>query len=111
MSNNITLSEDEMVQIKSIQQEAATITIQAGKNALSIYETGKALESLTEHKRKLEEQYTNIIIKETKISNDLELKYGSGFVDIQSGVFIKDEIQPENETKKESNLQERTYSQ
>jgi hypothetical protein len=86
----IKLTTSELEQIQIIQQRIAQITIDVGKTSLAIYETENDLKRLKELYNNLINSFEETIKQETELSSALSKIYGSGFVDVPNGTFVKD---------------------
>lgn len=89
-STAIKLSADEMQKINDIQQKFGALTIQAGKIQLAKHETTQELKRLTEMEAKSLVEYDETIQQEVELGREFENRYGSGYVDIPNGQFIRE---------------------
>ena len=88
MENEIKFTEDELRDIKSIQDDGYTLVSEFGQLEIERFVTNRKLQELDQMREKLEAQFFSVQERERKLVQDLNTKYGSGTVDIESGVFI-----------------------
>lgn len=82
MENVIKLAEQELQEIKDLQQQQEILIGNFGQLEYQI-------QLLELQKEKLIEQLESIRIQETKIANELSEKYGNGSIDVEKGTFAK----------------------
>lgn len=82
MENVMKLTEQELQQIKDIQQQQETLMGNFGQLEYQI-------QLLELQKEKLVEQLESTRNKETEIANQLSEKYGNGTINIEEGTFTK----------------------
>jgi hypothetical protein len=82
MENVMKLTEQELQQIKDIQQQQETLIGNFGQLEYQI-------QLLELQKEKLVEQLESTRNKETEIANQLSEKYGNGTINIEEGTFTK----------------------
>lgn len=82
MENVMKLTEQELQQIKDMQQQQETLIGNFGQLEYQI-------QLLELQKEKLVEQLESTRNKETEIANQLSEKYGNGTINIEEGTFTK----------------------
>ena len=88
MENEIKFTEDELRDIKSIQDDGYTLVSEFGQLEIERFVTNRKLQELDQIREKLEAQFFSVQERERVLVQSLNEKYGSGTVDIESGVFI-----------------------
>ena len=88
MENQIKFSEDELNKIKTIRDNNTAIVLDLGQNELETFSLTTRLKELETEKQKLQSSYLQLRQDERNLIQELNAKYGSGTVDIESGVFI-----------------------
>jgi hypothetical protein len=88
MENEIKFTEDELRNIKTIQDDSYTLVSEFGQLEIERFVTNRKLQELDQMREKLEAQFFSIQERERVLVQSLNEKYGSGTVDIESGVFI-----------------------
>ena len=88
MENQIKFSEDELNKIKTIRDNNTAIVLDLGQNELETFSLATRLKELETEKQKLQSNYLQLRQDERNLIQELNAKYGSGTVDIESGVFI-----------------------
>jgi hypothetical protein len=88
MENQIKFTEEELQNIKSIQDDSYSLVSDFGQLEIERFVTSRKLQELEQLRDKLEAQFVSIQERERNLVQDLNTKYGSGTVDIESGVFI-----------------------
>jgi predicted nuclease with TOPRIM domain len=88
MENQIKFTEEELQGIKTLQDDSTQIVMESGQLELELYSLNNRLKVLENEKSILQDRYQVLQDRERKLVQDLNTKYGSGTVDIESGVFI-----------------------
>ncbi len=88
MENEIKFTEEELQSIKSLQDESTQIVMEFGQIELALLNNANQLKALESEKSRLQERYQSLTSQEQQLVHELNTKYGSGTVDIESGVFI-----------------------
>jgi uncharacterized protein with PIN domain len=88
MENEIKFTEDELRDIKTIQDDGYTLVSEFGQLEIERFVTNRKLQELDQMREKLEVQFFSVQERERVLVQSLNEKYGSGTVDIESGVFI-----------------------
>lgn len=88
MENEIKFTEDELRNIKAIQDDSYTLVSEFGQLEIERFVTNRKLQELDQMREKLEAQFFSVQERERVLVQSLNEKYGSGTVDIESGVFI-----------------------
>lgn len=88
MENQIKFSEDELNKIKTIRDNNTAIVLDLGQNELETFSLTTRVKELETEKQKLQSNYLQLRQDERNLIQELNAKYGSGTVDIESGVFI-----------------------
>lgn len=88
MENEIKFTEEELQSIKSLQDESTQIVMEFGQIELALLNNANQLKALESEKSRLQERYQSLTSQEQQLVQELNTKYGSGTVDIESGVFI-----------------------
>jgi predicted nuclease with TOPRIM domain len=88
MENQIKFTEEELQSIKTLQDDSTQIVMEFGQIELALLNNTKQLKALESEKSRLQERYQSLTSQEQQLVQELNTKYGSGTVDIESGVFI-----------------------
>lgn len=88
MENQIKFTEEELQDIKTLQDDSSQIVLEFGQLELAILNNTAQLKMLESEKIKLQDRYNTLSTRERQLVDSLNTKYGSGTVDIESGVFI-----------------------
>ena len=88
MENKTKFTEDELRNIKTIQDDGYTLVSEFGQLEIERFVTNRKLQELDQMREKLETQFFSVQERERVLVQSLNEKYGSGTVDIESGVFI-----------------------
>ena len=88
MENKTKFTEDELRNIKTIQDDGYTLVSEFGQLEIERFVTNRKLQELDQMREKLEAQFFSVQERERVLVQSLNEKYGSGTVDIESGVFI-----------------------
>ena len=88
MENQIKFTDEELQGIKSLQDNSSQIVLEFGQLELAIINNASELKMLEAEKVNLQERYVSLNEQERNLVQELNTKYGSGTVDIESGVFI-----------------------
>ena len=88
MENEIKFTEEELRNIKTIQDDGYTLVSEFGQLEIERFVINRKLQELDEMREKLETQFFSVQERERVLVQSLNEKYGSGTVDIESGVFI-----------------------
>jgi hypothetical protein len=79
---NINLSQDEINELKSIQDQTNQLIVSFGQIELGI-------QTLEIQKNELKSKLIELKIKEDQLGQTLQSKYGNGSINIETGEFIK----------------------
>lgn len=82
MENVTNLTNEELNQLKDLQQKQQVLVNNFGEIEFQI-------QVLELQKEKLVEQLETIKTEENQLANDLSKKYGNGSIDLEKGVIIK----------------------
>ena len=88
MSESIKFTTEELTKITELRNANAQKINEFGQVELEILLTNQRMDSLTKTKNELQSQYTALQDQELSIVAELNEKYGTGTVDIESGEFI-----------------------
>jgi len=88
MAESQQFTEEELTQITELRNANAQKISEFGQIELEILLTEQRMETLNKTKDDLRNQYIALQDKETKLVKELNVKYGTGTVDIESGEFI-----------------------
>ena len=88
MSQEIKLSQEELDQIKKIQDDNTAIVFALGETEMGIHLATKEIESLHTRREQIHTDYTNLRTRERELVDQLNKKYGAGQIDLESGIFI-----------------------
>ena len=88
MSETQKFTEEEITQITELRNANAQKISEFGQIELEVLLTNQRMETLIQTKSDLQNQYVSLQEKETKLVKELNEKYGTGTVDIESGEFI-----------------------
>lgn len=82
------LSPEEVQELRNLQDDILKLTAQLGQNQLERFSYEKALQDLDDDLLVMKHKFQDSKLKETKLQELLIKKYGTGSVDLESGVFI-----------------------
>ena len=88
MPENKKFTQDELAKIVELREENAKKISEFGQVELEILLTDQRMEALQDAKQKLQNDYVELQNKEKELVKELNDKYGSGTVDLESGEFI-----------------------
>jgi len=88
MSNTIKFTQEELNQINELKDANALKIHEFGQIELELILADQRIESLSNAKNKLQEDYKKLQNDETELVRTLNEKYGAGQVDLSSGEFI-----------------------
>lgn len=88
MQDQIKFTEEELLSIKSIRDKNTALVLDLGQNELESFTLTNRLKELEIEKHALQSNYIQLRKDEQQLVQELNKKYGSGTVDIESGVFI-----------------------
>ena len=88
MQDQIKFTEEELLSIKSIRDKNTALVLDLGQNELESFTLTNRLKELEIEKQSLQSNYIQLRKDEQQLVQELNKKYGSGTVDIESGVFI-----------------------
>lgn len=88
MSEPQKFTEEELTQITELRNANAQKISEFGQIELEVLLTNQRMETLIQTKDDLRNQYIALQEKETRLVKELNEKYGTGTVDIESGEFI-----------------------
>ena len=88
MSENKKFTQDELAKIVELRESNSQKISEFGQVELEILLTNQRLSALANAKAKLQEEYVGLQDKEKELVKELNDKYGSGTVDLDSGEFI-----------------------
>ena len=88
MSENKKFTQDELAKIVELRESNSQKISEFGQVELEILLTNQRLSALANAKAKLQEEYVGLQDKEKELVKELNDKYGSGTVDLESGEFI-----------------------
>ena len=88
MSENKKFTQDELAKIVELRESNSQKISEFGQVELEILLTNQRMDALQDAKAKLQEDYVGLQDKEKELVKELNDKYGSGTVDLESGEFI-----------------------
>ena len=88
MPENKKFTQDELAKIVELRESNSQKISEFGQVELEILLTNQRLSALANAKAKLQEEYVGLQDKEKELVKELNDKYGSGTVDLESGEFI-----------------------
>ena len=88
MSEQIKLTDEEITQIKQIQDDNARLIFQLGEIELESRLIGRRVIDLDTLRNTIHNDYAALQSREKELVQQLNTKYGVGQVDLESGVFI-----------------------
>ena len=88
MSENKKFTTEELDKIVKLREANSQKITEFGQIELEILLTNQRLTALQNAKTKLQEDYVGLQDKEKELVKELNDKYGSGTVDLESGEFI-----------------------
>ena len=81
-------TEEELNNIKTLRDKNTALVLDFGQNELESFTLTARLKELENEKQQLQSNYLQLQQDELSLIQELNVKYGSGTVDIESGVFI-----------------------
>ena len=88
MSENKKFTQDELAKIVELRESNSQKISEFGQVELEILLTNQRMDALQDAKAKLQDEYVGLQDKEKELVKELNDKYGSGTVDLESGEFI-----------------------
>ena len=88
MSEQIKFTEEELSQIKQIQDNNTRIIFQLGETELELRLIEQRMQELNNIRNSIHADYAAMRNKERDLVQQLNTKYGAGQVDLESGVFV-----------------------
>lgn len=88
MENKQVLNQEELNQIKEIQDLYSQVVVELGQIDLQINDLNKMIEQLENQKLDTLANYSNNQQKEKKLGEELSKKYGDGTINPNTGEFI-----------------------
>ena len=89
LENQQKFTEEELTEIKGIQQEYIKIQTQFGRIRIAKIRLEEQNEALSTSTMNTEKSFKELQVKERKFLEEITKKYGEGSVDPTSGVFTK----------------------
>jgi len=90
-NNEIKLTTDEQAEIVQLNQEYQEVLIAFGELHLKRMQLKLEEENLTSIEEQYKESYVEVEKKEFNFKERLGKKYGEGEIDVQSGIYIKNQ--------------------
>jgi len=87
LENQTKFSDEDLKTVKEIQDEYSSITSKFGHLSISKIKLESQLNSLQEYESKLNEDFTNLQIKEREFLKGTTEKYGEGSLNPETGEF------------------------
>ena len=87
LENQTKFSDEDLKTVKEIQNEYSSITSKFGHLSISKIKLESQLNSLQEYESKLNEDFTNLQIKEREFLKGTTEKYGEGSLNPETGEF------------------------
>lgn len=87
MSDKQKFSEEEILQLKGLQDRFNNIILALGQVSIEIIKVQEELVRLQELKTKLEDDYKKLRTEEVSVSVELSKKYGPGILNPDTGEF------------------------
>lgn len=84
-------TEEEVAEIKGLQQQVLTTISKIGEVELNIQDLEDSYKALQNEKNSLISEYNDLRVKETEIGKRLREKYGDGTYDITTNTFTPTE--------------------
>jgi len=82
------LTQEEIDQIKNLQQFYNQTVFELGKNEAQYISLNKQMNKVIDEKEKLIKDLETLENKETQLSQELQTKYGQGNINIETGEII-----------------------
>jgi hypothetical protein len=86
-NKEIKLTEEELKSIESLRSQYGTITARLGQLKIEQMLVGRQLSRLQELEKQMEAEYTNTQLEEEQFAKTINEKYGTGNINLESGVF------------------------
>ena len=87
----VVVSEEEITQIKTLQEKYQTLALQLGQASLQRVQLNRELENVETNEQKLHVAYDECREEEQNLVKSMTEKYGIGNLDIETGKFTPQE--------------------
>lgn len=87
----VVVSEEEITQIKTLQEKYQTLALQLGQASLQRTQLNRELENVETNEQKLHVAYDECREEEQNLVKSMTEKYGIGNLDIETGKFTPQE--------------------
>ena len=87
----VVVSEEEITQIKTLQEKYQTLALQLGQASLQRTQLNRELENVETNEQKLHVAYDECRDEEQNLVKSMTEKYGIGNLDIETGKFTPQE--------------------
>ena len=87
----VVVSEEEITQIKTLQEKYQTLALQLGQASLQRVQLSRELENVETNEQKLHVAYDECRDEEQNLVKSMTEKYGIGNLDIETGKFTPQE--------------------
>lgn len=89
-NEEIKLTQEELKTIEDLRARYGTTTARMGQLKIEQMLVQRQVERLAEMEKQMEAEYISIQSDETKFANTINEKYGSGNINLETGVFTPD---------------------
>ncbi len=96
MNEQIKMTEDELKEVRTLQDNYQRNIFQLGQNTLRRLEAKEMLKFVEDEEVRLSEEFKGLRKTENDLTELLLKKYGEGSLDLKAGVFIADKPAPQS---------------
>ena len=88
MANTKKFTKEEMDRIHDLRNQGSKLMLELGQVEAELFLAHRRVDQLNEAKKQITDRYMSMQVAEKSLVHDLNQKYGTGTVDIESGEFI-----------------------
>ena len=88
MAEAIKFTKEEMDRIQDLRSQGSKLMLELGQAEAELFLTHRRIEQIEAAKEQLTNRYITLQNAEQELVKDLNSKYGTGSVDVESGEFI-----------------------
>jgi hypothetical protein len=89
-TNSIKITEEELIEIRKLQEQYQFTQFEFGKLYLEKMEVEEIIRSVQQKEVKLQDKWKNLHKSQEELTDKLLKKYGEGGLDLKEGLFIPD---------------------
>lgn len=88
MAETIKFTKEEMDRIQDLRNQGSRLMLELGQAEAELFLARRRVDQIKDAKEQLTNRYITLQNAEQELVKDLNSKYGSGSVDVESGEFI-----------------------